>query len=137
MVLFSKCRRKDGLWIEVTSGVFVFWPRRCSFGSRPAALSGPITKAPGFAGGYLPACAFCLSPSHTRLSGASGARHSLRPPIGEGGKFSAKLGRDLRREIAESYRGVIASASEAIHSGGEARIASSQALLAMTVVLAL
>jgi hypothetical protein len=83
------------------------------------------------------ACAFYRYPLHARQSGASGARHSLRPPIGEGGKFSAKLGRDLRREIAESYRGVIASASEAIHSGGEARIASSQALLAMTVVLAL
>src|SRR5260370_28489947 len=29
------------------------WPHRWSFGSSPAALSGPIPKAPGFAGGYL------------------------------------------------------------------------------------
>ena len=30
------------------------WPHKWSFGSGPAALSGPISKAPGFAGGYLP-----------------------------------------------------------------------------------
>src|SRR5260370_31181552 len=33
--------------------MFHTWPHRWSFGSRPAALSGPIPKAPGFAGGYL------------------------------------------------------------------------------------
>jgi hypothetical protein len=28
----------------------VRWPHKWSFGSGPAALSGPISKAPGFAG---------------------------------------------------------------------------------------
>src|SRR5258705_2470759 len=32
---------------------FLRGPHRWSFGSRPAALSGPIPKAPGSAGGYL------------------------------------------------------------------------------------
>jgi len=31
-------------------------------------------------------------------AGASGARHSLRPLLAEGGKFPAKLGRNARRD---------------------------------------
>jgi hypothetical protein len=31
-------------------------------------------------------------------AGASGARHSLRPLITEGGKFKAKLARNMRRD---------------------------------------
>ena len=43
------------------------------------------------------ACAQHPLPLHTRLSGASGARHSLRPPIGEGGTRRPKLARQARR----------------------------------------
>jgi hypothetical protein len=37
---------------------------------------------------------------HTRLSGASGARHSLRPRCSEGGKFR-QTSRKTRGEIAK------------------------------------
>jgi bifunctional non-homologous end joining protein LigD len=40
--------------------MFHTWPHGWSFGSKPAALSGPIPKAPGFAGGYL-LCASSIS----------------------------------------------------------------------------
>ena len=39
--------------LESSERMFHTWPHRWSFGSRPAALCGPIPKAPGFAGGYL------------------------------------------------------------------------------------
>jgi hypothetical protein len=39
---------------------------------------------------------------HTRLSGASGARHSLRPLIGEGGMFQ-QTSRKTCGEIAEVW----------------------------------
>ena len=49
-----------------------------------------------------------LLPLHTRLSGASGARHSLRPLIG-GREIYWQASGDLRREIANVYPDVIAS----------------------------
>jgi hypothetical protein len=41
-----------GLRVTMASqeGLLVHWPHRSSFGSGPAALSGPISKAPSFAG---------------------------------------------------------------------------------------
>jgi hypothetical protein len=44
------------------------------------------------------ACAHYPLPLHTRLAGASGARHSLRPLIGEGGTQGPKLARYERRD---------------------------------------
>src|SRR6267154_6861329 len=53
--LFSEVARN---WIKgrghIGRAYFVRRPSRQSFGSRVAASSGPIPKAPGFAGGYLP-----------------------------------------------------------------------------------
>jgi hypothetical protein len=48
--------------------------------------------------------------AHTRLSGASGARHSLRPQFGEGGKFRQNSGR-MRRRDREAMSQRIASAA--------------------------
>src|SRR5258708_18737534 len=57
--LFSEVARN---WIKgrghIERAYFVRRPSRQSFGFRVAASSGPIPKAPGSAGGYLPRLAF-------------------------------------------------------------------------------
>ena len=54
---------------------------------------------------------------HTRLSGASGARHSPRPLIGEGGTSRPNLARSKRRDReVVSRRHCEARSDEAIHS---------------------
>ncbi|HEX9590739.1 MAG TPA: hypothetical protein VGA15_23740, partial [Bradyrhizobium sp.] len=47
-------------------------------------------------------------------AGASGARHSLRPLIGEGGKFTAKLGRGARRDREAVFANEAASANNVL-----------------------
>src|SRR6266436_7854590 len=79
-------------WIKGRGDVgrvyFVRRPSRQSFGFRVAASSGPILKAPGSAGGYLPSSGRPLvrtvqglsqRPHHIDASVRSGARQLLRP----------------------------------------------------------
>src|SRR5258705_10067705 len=80
--LFSEVARN---WIKgrghIERAYFVRRPSRQSFGFRVAASSGPIPKAPGSAGGYLPSAK------------SSGNEPVLDSPVRQGGKLWARSSR--------------------------------------------
>src|SRR5229473_1892040 len=71
--LFSEVARN---WIKgrghIGRAYFVRRPSRQSFGFRVAASSGPIPKAPGSAGGYLPGFHAGAPPNYARRLRARG-----------------------------------------------------------------